>query len=61
MDAIRRRIVRRLAILIAGFVLARFIPSRKVRRLVILTIFPAAFTFLLERSRAFRESRNAAL
>ena len=61
MDAIRRRIIVRLAILVAGFLLARFIPSRKVRRLVILTVVPAAFTFLVERGRAFRESRNAAL
>ena len=61
MKGIRRRIVRRLAILTAGLVLARFIPSRKLRRLVILTIVPAAFTFLLERSRAYRERRNTPL
>jgi hypothetical protein len=61
MVGIRRRIVRRLAILAAGFVLARFIPSRKVRRLVILTIVPAAVTFLLERGRAYRDRRNTAL
>jgi hypothetical protein len=48
------------AIIVAGLVLARFIPSRRMRRFVILTIVPAAFAFLTERRRAYLERSGSA-
>jgi hypothetical protein len=51
---VRVWLVRRIAIVVAGLVLARFIPNRAARRFVILTIVPAIIAFLLERGRALR-------
>jgi hypothetical protein len=50
----QRWLVRRVAVFVAGLVLARFIPSRTARRFLILTIVPAIVAFVLERSRALR-------
>jgi hypothetical protein len=47
----RRRALKRGGMFLAGLILARFIPSRRLRRVLLLTVVPAAVGFVLDRVR----------
>jgi len=43
-----RRVLRRGAVVVLGLVLARYVPSRGLRRLLRVTVFPAVAGFLVD-------------
>lgn len=55
----KRRLLQRAGIVVAGFVLARFVPGRALRRLL-LTVLPAVGAFAFTRSRARDRARAGA-
>jgi hypothetical protein len=51
---VKRRLLQRTGVLVAGFVLSRYIPNRALRRLLLLTVLPAVVAFAFERAQRIR-------